>query len=149
MAYVPPHRSKKSTLKPLTPLKQFKNEFPILAPVNPVEKSKMDFKSLFNRRPAVKKRQMRMKKGWIRLTHAGVIDSLTEEERAQEDLYHTHYVMNLNLEKIWTRIDNDVLERMEMFPEYEPEILEYSSEEEEVESSEESLSGVDEDEYED
>ena len=149
MAYVPPHRTKKGSQK-ITPLKQFKNEFPILAPIKPIEKSKMDFSSLFNRRPAVKKRQMRMKKGWIRLTHAGIIDSLTQEERAEEDLYHTHYIMDINLEKLWCRIDNDILERMEMFPEYEPEILEFSSEEEEeITSEEESLSGVDEDEYED
>jgi hypothetical protein len=157
MAYVPPHRKNGKNARIANRLMNEKNEkiekivklkkedFPELGTnitsLTPIPNpTKMDFSKLFQKRRELKKRQYRMKKGWVKLTFNGIIDSLTEEERKEEDLYHTHYIMKANLDNLVDRIENDLEERIEMFPEFEPEFLEFSSSSEEYsESSEESL----------
>lgn len=160
MAYVPPHRKNGKNARIANRLMNENNEkiekivklkkedFPeLVSNISNVSNitsntipTKMDFSKLFQKRRELKKRQYRMKKGWVKLTFNGMIDSLTEEERKEEDLYHTHYIMKANLDNLVDRIENDLEERIEMFPEFEPEFLEFSSSSEEYsESSEESL----------
>jgi hypothetical protein len=152
-SYVPPHL--RNDIKEIKNPKINPADFPELTnketnpntSTNKDTHTKMDFSKLFEKRRELKKKQYRMKKGWVRLTFNGVIDSLTEEERMEEDLYHTHYIMKSNLEKLTSRIEYDIEERMEMFPEFEPEILEFSSSSDEAsDTSEETI--VDEDEEE-
>uniref|UniRef100_A0A6C0EV71 Uncharacterized protein n=1 Tax=viral metagenome TaxID=1070528 RepID=A0A6C0EV71_9ZZZZ len=145
-SYIPPHlRNKDKEIKEIKNPKINPSDFPELTMTTPIIPTKMDFSKLFEKRRELKKRQYRMKKGWVKLTFNGIIDSLTEEERKEEDLYHTHYIMKANLEKLTCRIENDIEERMEMFPEFEPELLEFSSSSDEAsETSEETI--VDEDE---
>ena len=154
MSYIPPHLRSKQPMQPVKnqnkqskQIQKLKDEFPVLAPVKPTTESKMDFKELFTRRKEIKRRLVKMKKGWIKLTHNGIVDSLTEEERTAETLYHKHFKMNCVLEKYTQDVENDIIKRIE-YDGLEPEILEFSnSSEEEYESSEESY--VDEDEEDD
>jgi len=167
MAYVPPHRKNGKNARIANRLMNEKNEkiekivklkkedFPeLVSNVSNISNNtsitsntntntntnKMDFSKLFQKRRELKKRQYRMKKGWVKLTFNGMIDSLTEEERREEDLYHTHYIMKANLDNLVDRIENDLADRIKMFPDFEPEFLEFSSSSEEYsESSEESL----------
>jgi hypothetical protein len=103
----------------------------------------MDFKELFTRRKELKKRQKKMKYGWIRLTKEGIIDSLTPEQREQSNIDRNERYMEDAMMKIADRIDRDT-ERRILFEDLEPVILEEYSTEEEYVSSEESY--VDEDE---
>lgn len=147
MSYIPPHLRKSANANKNANVNkivnknnktQFKNEFPALAPPKPITESTMDFKELFNRRKEIKKRIVKMKKGWIKLSKNGIVDSLTEIERAEETLYHKEFKMNCVLEKYTQDVENDIIKRME-YEGLEPEILEFSStSEEESETSEES-----------
>jgi len=149
MSYVPPHLRKihadewKVQGKKTKPQIEVKDQFPALSPAPLQKKSTMDFKELFARRKEVKKRQKKMKYGWIRITKDGITDSLTPEQREQSDLEreerHMEHAMidfALRLERdTERRIENEGIERI---------ILEDYSSEEQYESSEESY--VDEDE---
>jgi len=151
MSYVPPHlrksvnanannnaNNKNANANIKNNKMHFKNEFPALAPAKPIAESKMDFKELFNRRKEIKKRIVKMKKGWIKLSKNGNVDSLTETERSEETLYHKQFKMNCVLEKYTQDVENDIIKRIE-YEGLEPEILEFSStSEEESETSEES-----------
>ena len=132
MSYVPPHARKNEKEK-----KAFKQEFPQLAPPIIDDKPKLDFKKLFKanekRRQAKAKR---MKWGTIRLTKNGVIDSLTAEERAAEDLRNDQYRMQMNLDRLGDRLERDHLRRLEEDPEYDPEEIVTSESESEAESEE-------------
>jgi len=159
-AYVPPHLRKNanakeedSWIKPKN--KKEKNEkpkiedFPALAPAPQIQKSKMDFKELFARRKEVKKRQKKMKYGWVKLTKNGMIDSLTPEQREQSNIDRTGRMMEHAMMELAFRIEKDTQRRIE-FEGLEPVVLEeygYSSEEE-YESSEESYVDEDEEGYE-
>ena len=122
-------------------------DFPALAPAAPIEKSKMDFKELFARRKEIKKRQKKMKYGWVRLTKDGLIDSLTPEQREQENTERTERFMEHAMIDLAYRIERDTERRME-YEDLEPVILEEYSSEEEYVSSEESYVDEDEEGYE-
>ena len=158
MAYVPPHLRKahnqddfqiqkkkkgKEQKNQENQEKKQNDEFPVLSPVNEVKKSTMDFKELFTRRKEIKKRQKKMKYGWVHLTKNGMIDSLTPEQREQENRKRNERKMEHAMIELAYRIERDT-ERRILYEDLEPIVLdEYSSEEEYV-SSEESY--VDEDE---
>jgi hypothetical protein len=156
MSYVPPHLRKvvkddwivQGKKKEKEVKKEVKvDEFPALVPILPVQKSKMDFKELFTRRKEIKKRQKKMKYGWIRLTKDGIIDSLTPEQREQSNTEINERYMEDAMIKLAHRIDRDTERRIE-FEDLEPVILEDYSTEEEYESSEESYVDEDEEGYE-
>jgi len=155
-SYVPPHLRKNaqpqaqedSWMKPknkkIGKIEKPKIEdFPALAPAPVIQKSKMDFKELFARRKEVKKRQKKMKYGWVRLTKNGMIDSLTPEQREQSNIDRTERMMEHAMIELAFRIEKDTQRRIE-FEDLEPIVLEEYSSQEEYESSEESY--VDEDE---
>jgi hypothetical protein len=160
--YIPPHLRKNakslaqakeedSWIKPKS--KKVENQkpkiedFPALAPAAPIEKSKMDFKELFARRKEIKKRQKKMKYGWVRLTKDGMIDSLSPEEREQENIERNERFMEHAMIDLAFRIERDTERRMD-YEELEPVILEEHSSEEEYVSSEESYVDEDEEGYE-
>lgn len=156
MSYVPPHLRKNKIQKEEPWIVQGKkekqkkekvDEFPVLAPPIVVQKSKMDFKELFTRRKELKKRQKKMKYGWIRITKDGIIDSLTPEQREQSNIERNERYMEDAMLKIADRIDRDIDRRI-VFEDLEPVILEEYSTEEEYESSEESYVDEDEEGYE-
>lgn len=94
MSYVPPHK-RQSVQRPIV------NEFPQLAPPKAMQTTKMDFKTLFkNVETKRKKREQRIKKGWIKLTKEGIVDSLTVEERKQDDDYNEAVRQEYNLSKL-------------------------------------------------
>jgi hypothetical protein len=162
MAYVPPHLRKSTQSKINEEWKtqaqkgqkvkpqekeKIKDEFPLLAPAPLQKKSTMDFKELFARRKEVKKRQRKMKYGWIRLTKDGIIDSLTPEQREQENLERKERQMEHAMIDFALRIERDT-ERRIIHEDLEPVILEEYSSEEEYVSSEESYVDEDEEGYE-
>jgi len=137
MAYVPPQkRNMKATYASKVPAKI---EFPQLAQPKPIQSSKMDFKNLFKKVEVKrKKREKRIKKGWIKLTHNGVIDSLTTEERQQEEEWAEYYKTQNNLDQLVNQWDKHT----EMRFERDGYLSDYSvdppsDEEEEPEESEE------------
>jgi hypothetical protein len=159
-AYVPPHLRKnaqaqeESWMKPknkkekIVKIEKPKIEdFPALGPAPVIQKSKMDFKELFARRKEVKKRQKKMKYGWVRLTKDGIIDSLTPEQREQSNIDRTERMMEHAMIELAFRIEKDTQRRIE-FEDLEPIVLEEYSSEEEYESSEESYVDEDEEGYE-
>ena len=155
MSYVPPHLRNKNKIQKEEPWivqgkkkeKEKVDEFPVLAPPIVIQKSKMDFKELFTRRKELKKRQKKMKYGWIRITKDGIIDSLTPEQREQSNIERNERYMEDAMIKIADRIDRDTDRRI-VFEDLEPVILEEYSTEEEYESSEESYVDEDEEGYE-
>jgi hypothetical protein len=156
-AYVPPHLRKNakveedSWMKPKNKKENIEKpkieDFPALAPAPVIQKSKMDFKELFARRKEVKKRQKKMKYGWIRLTKDGIIDSLSPEEREQSNIDRTERMMEHAMIELAFRIEKDTQRRIE-FEDLEPIVLQEHSSEEEYESSEESYVDEDEEGYE-
>jgi hypothetical protein len=147
MSYVPPHLRNKSTDQEWKTQgkskKVEKDEFPTLAPVPVQKKSGMDFKELFTRRREMKKRQKKMKYGWVRLTKDGMIDSLTPAQREQSNMERKERQMEHAMIDLAYRIERDTERRIE-FENLEPIVLEEYSSEEEYVSSDESY--VDEDE---
>lgn len=157
-AYVPPHLRKNakakeedSWMKPKNKKEKIETpkieDFPALGPAPVIQKSKMDFKELFARRKEVKKRQKKMKYGWIRLTKDGIIDSLSPEEREQSNIDRTERMMEHAMIEFAFRIEKDTQRRIE-FEDLEPIVLQEHSSEEEYESSEESYVDEDEEGYE-
>jgi hypothetical protein len=159
--YIPPHLRKNakalaekdedSWIKPKS--KKVENQkpkiedFPALAPSGPIQTSKMDFKELFARRKEVKKRQKKMKYGWVRLTKDGMIDSLSPEQREQENIERNERFMEHAMIDLAFRIERDTERRME-YEDLEPVVLEEYSSEESYVSSEESYVDEDEEGYE-
>jgi hypothetical protein len=134
MSYVPPHARK---AKPVSEKKAFKQEFPQLAPPIIDDKPKLDFKKLFkNNERRRQARAKRMKWGTVKLTKDGVIDSLSVEERAAEDLRNEQYRMQMNLDRLGDRLERDHHRRLETDPEYDPEEIVTSESESEPESEE-------------
>jgi hypothetical protein len=91
----------------------------------------------------MKKRQKKMKYGWVRLTKDGIIDSLTPAQREQSDMERKDRQMEHAMIDLAYRIERDTERRIE-FENLEPIVLEEYSSEEEYVSSDESY--VDEDE---
>ena len=159
--YIPPHLRKNrktdnakdedSWIKPKS--KKIENQkpkiedFPALAPAGPIQTSKMDFKELFARRKEIKKRQRKMKYGWVRLTKDGVIDSLSPEQREQENIERNERFMEHAMIDLAFRIERDTERRMD-YEDIEPVVLEEYSSEESYVSSEESYVDEDEEGYE-
>ena len=152
-SYIPPHlRTAKGPKKadkkvPDTDI----SNFPELVVSKPVEESKMDFSRLFkNVINSTKKKPM--KKGLILLTKTKIIDSLTEEERLEEDQYWENLRLQSYLSRCVERLDKQKRERREFDPDYvsEEEIIESESEEEVEETEEEEEDDYEEeDEFED
>lgn len=83
--------------------------------------------SLLNKK---KPKKQKLKKGWIHLTKNGIIDSLTPEERKEEDDQYEQRIMKINLQrmcvenerKLQYRRDNDhtyLWEELRIIDEYE------------------------------
>ena len=152
-SYVPPHMRAKvgkvqKVEKPPTDI----SNFPELVVSNPVEESKMDFSRLFkNVINSTKKKPM--KKGLILLTKTKIIDSLTPEERLEEDQYWENLKVERHLWNCVVRLEKEKNERREYDMNYisEEEIVQSESEEEveEDEYEEEDDEDVEEDELED
>ena len=157
-SYVPPHKREKGSkvdkvekVKVLKPDEKTLENFPLLVETKPVEESKMDFARLFkNVINSTKKKPM--KKGLILLTKSKIIDSLTEEERLEEDQYWENLRLQSYLSRCVERLDKQKRERREFDPDYvsEEEIIESESEEEVEETEEEEEDDYEEeDEFED
>jgi hypothetical protein len=127
MSYVPPHKrneddwttvQKKQSKKPQKPQppkkKEYVEEFPSLnkdldslprlvkqTPSKPTLSEL--FKKSLNRK--YKKKQQRIKPGWVLLTWNGVIDSLSPEERKREDEEHEERMFNIHLEHMVRKMD--------------------------------------------
>ena len=154
-SYVPPHMrvkvEKAEKVKASKPPTDISN-FPELVVSKPVEESKMDFAKLFkNVINSTKKKPM--KKGLILLTKTKIIDSLTPEERLEEDQYWENLKLERHLWNCVLRLEKEKNERREYDMNYisEEEIVESESEEEveEEEYEEEEDDDVEEDELED
>ena len=159
MAYVPPHLRNKNksnanqSNQSTKSNKIQKDEFPELNPnttptnttptnttptnTTPMKKT-MDFKKIFEKRREIRKRKKVMKPGWICLTKNGIIDSLTPEQRENNNIEYENRRMNILMERFAARIDKDVERRME-YEDLSPEELEYSSSSVSEESEEEEL----------
>lgn len=55
-------------------------------------------KSLLNKK---KEKKSRLKKGWILLTKNGIIDSLSPEERKEEDENYNNKIIQINLQRMY------------------------------------------------
>ena len=150
-SYVPPHLRKqnqeKTQPKAQPQPKPQIDEFPALGNVPVQTKSTMDFKELFARRKEIKKRQKKMKYGWVRLTKNGLIDSLTPEQREHSNIEINERRMEHAMIDLAYRIERDTQRRIE-YEDLEPVILEDYSSEESYVSSEESYVDEDEEGYE-
>lgn len=151
-SYIPPHLRKENKIEKTQSQNQKPNkpqidEFPVLAPVQVQKQSTMDFKELFARRKEVKKRQKKMKYGWVHLTKNGMIDSLSPEEREQSNIEINERRMEHAMIDLAHRIERDT-ERRVHFEDLEPIVLEDYSSEESYVSSEESYVDEDEEGYE-
>ena len=135
MSYVPPHARKN---KPVSEVKAFKQEFPQLAPPIVDDKPKLDFKKLFkNNEKRRQAKAKRMKWGMIKLTRDGkIIDSLSPEERAEEELRHEEYWKSIHLERLSDRLEREHLRRLEEDSDYEAEDIVTSCSESEADSEE-------------
>ena len=137
MSYVPPHKrqesewttvQKKQSKKPQPPKKkEYIDEFPSLnkeleylprvinqAPTKPTLSEL--FKKSLNRK--YKKKQQRIKPGWILLTWNEVIDSLSPEDRKREDEEHNQRMLKIHLDHIIQKMDARDNHRRENDPTY-------------------------------
>jgi len=169
MAYRPPHKRNsalsltkpdvsKDTLKdrpkdrPKDKPKELKDEFPALAPALapsqasaptvPVitPKPKMDFSALFKNVEKKKRKVKKLKWGTVLLTKKGMVDSLTPEEREEEEQWKTQQAQE---ERLWTMADRLVSQqnvRRVYDPLYEsPDEITVSTSEEDPEEEEEEV----------
>ncbi len=131
MSYVPPHMrgqtnewttiqkktTKKTVEKPKK--KEYKDEFPSLnntEVTNTITKSDKPtlatlFKNSLNRKQ--KKKQPKIKKGWVLLTPQGLIDSLSPEERKYEDEEYERRMYIMRLEIMTREMDRRTRDRQE------------------------------------
>jgi len=155
-SYIPPHlrtvSSKPDKTKgPKVPETDISN-FPVLVVSKPTEESKMDFAKLFkNVINSTKKKPM--KKGLILLTKSKIIDSLTPEERLEEDQYWENLKLDRHLSNCVIRLENQKNERREYDANYiSEEEVPLTESEEEVEEEvfeEEEEDNDEDDEFED
>jgi hypothetical protein len=136
-SYVPPH--KRNTQRKTD---THKMNFPQLTTPKPIQESNMDFKKLFKNVEKKRiKREHRMKKGWIKLSKHGQVDSLTPEERASEEEWNIYKRTQSNLDNLVLRWDKHTEMRYERdgyLSDYSVDLP--SEEEEEPEESEEESS---------
>jgi len=147
MSYVPPQ--KRGTERTVTKLVK-KEEFPELSPVKAnitVPETKMNFASLFKKAFKKKNRVKKLKWGTVLLTKNGVIDSLTQEERDEEETWKNEAYQESHLRKVSERLQKSQDLRREYDPHYEsPEECPDSESEEEEEEDEVELFTEDEEE---
>ena len=159
MSYVPPHaRNNKINLsnnlsktnlsktngmsknKKADEPNKFENEFPtlgqtsvkqtIVQQTNVQQTTPMNFSNLFKEEEIVPKEiKSEMKKGFVKLTKNGVIDSLTEEEKKIDDDKDTLNKINNNMAKLYNHIEINKQRRSAWDMNYVPEMVvdEYSS----------------------
>jgi hypothetical protein len=110
----------------------------------------MNFAALFKNAIKKKNRVKKLKWGTVLLTKKGMIDSLTPEERKEEEDYKDHETQDLRLWNLCSRLEKQQNIRREFDPHYEsPEEWSESESEEEVEEEEEVLTDdYEEDEFE-
>lgn len=144
MSYVAPHlrNAKKADVKPKANEKVKVNDFPELvkapskappskaptskAPVKPA----MDFSKLFNNvEEDVIEKKDELKRGIIKLTKDGIVDSLTLEEREQDDTRRNNQVVSKNMVDYYIQINKQREQRLRTDNNYSPESVydEYSS----------------------
>jgi len=146
MSYVPPHARKatintmnkntmnKNTMNKNTnkPKNTFEQDFPQLVANNKATTNAMDFSHIINIKEEVpKQKENEMKKGFVKLTKNGVIDSLTEEERKDDEDNQTKKKINLNMINLYNHIEKTKNSRIAWESNYVPEVVvdEYSSSE--------------------
>ena len=146
MSYVPPHarynrfgqtnngaQVKLTQDKKVVQTKKVvQNDFPELVKPTIVQaKPTLDFSKLFNENaePVVKKEEM--KRGLVKLTNNGIVDSLTQEEREEEDKMQTNRMITKNMIDYHNIIEKSRQTQIAHDHNYVPEqvINEYSSSE--------------------
>jgi hypothetical protein len=117
-----------------------KDEFPQLAPAPILVKPKMDFSSLFKNVEKKKKKAKKLKWGTVLLTKNGMVDSMTPEEREEEEQWN---LQKKQEEKLWNMAEKIVHSqniRRVYDPLYEsPDELTVSTSEEDPEEEEEEV----------
>jgi hypothetical protein len=175
MAYRPPHKrnsvlthdlhgskSIQKTVSKVIPTPK-KEEFPSLVPVKadaikaetvkaepdkPI-KPKMDFSSLFKNVEKKKQKPKKLKWGTVLLTKKGRIDSMTSEEREEEEKWKIQQGQDNKLLTMAERLIQQQNVRRVFDPHYEsPDELTVSASEEDPEEEEVLTDEVDEDEFE-
>jgi hypothetical protein len=156
MAYVPPqfrnNRASQAKLAPtkVPPVKKvLQNDFPeLVKPSVTTAKPALDFSKLFdeNTEPIIKKEEM--KRGLIKLTNNGIVDSLTPIEREEDDILQNKRNITKNMIDYYNVIEKRKQTRLAHDANYVPEevIIEYSSSESSYYSTEESELHVESDE---
>lgn len=134
MSYVPPHARNANNNKNNKPniKNTFETDFPDLIKSNKPLNNAMDFSHIINIKEEVpKQKENEMKKGFVKLTKNGIIDSLTEEERTNEEDNQTKKQINLNMINLYNHIEKTKHNRVAWESNYVPEVVvdEYSSSE--------------------
>jgi hypothetical protein len=156
MSYIPPHARNIRTnkvinapqVKPAPAKKVVQNDFPELVkqPVV-IAKPALDFSRLFdeNAEPVVKKEEM--KRGLIKLTNTGIVDSLTPDEREEDDKMRTNRIITKNMIDYHNLIEKSRQTQIAHDHNYVPEqvINEYSTSESSYYSTEDSELNVESD----
>ena len=134
MAYVPPHlrNAKKADVKAaVKPNEKTKvNDFPELVKAPVVsQKPAMDFSKLFNNVEEVIEKKDELKRGIIKLTKSGIVDSVTLEEQEQDDALRNNRIVSKNMIDYYNQINKQREQRLRTDVNYSPEIVieEYSS----------------------
>ena len=148
MSYVAPHLRNKNVSSKAAPPKSEKpkaekikvNDFPELvkatsnatAPSKATAQTKpaMDFSKLFNNLDEeVIEKKDELKRGIIKLTKDGIVDSLTPDEREQDDLQRNKNIVSKNMIDYYIQINKQREKRCLTDNNYSPErvVEEYSS----------------------
>ncbi len=137
MSYLPPHlrNAKKADVKPALAkhslAKTKVNDFPELVKAAPAPlKPAMDFSKLFNKvEEDVIEKKDELKRGIIKLTKSGIVDSLTLEEQEQDDARRNNRIVSKNMVDYYNQINAQREQRLRTDNTYSPEIVveEYSS----------------------
>jgi hypothetical protein len=138
MSYVAPHlrNNKKATDKAPVKAPIKVNDFPeLVKTTKPALTSKapqkpaMDFSKLFNIVEEVVEKKDELKRGIIKLTNNGIVDSLTPDEREQDDANRNNRVVTNNMINYYNKINKQREQRCMMDTNYSPEVVidEYSS----------------------
>jgi hypothetical protein len=132
MSYLPPHlrNAKKADVKSAVKAKDKVNDFPELVKAAPPKKPAMDFSKLFNKvEEEVIEKKDELKRGIIKLTKEGIVDSLTLEEREQDETRRNIRVVSKNMVDYYNQINAQREQRLRTDNNYSPESVhdEYSS----------------------
>jgi hypothetical protein len=143
MSYVPPHaRNNNKTNKLVVPTKKVvQNDFPeLVKPQVTNKKPALDFSKLFdeNAEPTIKPEEM--KRGLIKLTKNGIVDSLSTTDREEDDKLRDKQIVSKNMIDYSIMIEQRRKKQLALDDNYVPEevINEYSSSDSSYYSTEES-----------